>query len=106
MTNRTALISGLRDLAAFLEANPDLPIARNLTVHHFPRRADDTQLCAEVDQIAAQLGTVIDAEELPHGHYGTSIHFGPVEYKAVAILSAARAQYAAEDSYRGCVDPE
>ncbi|MFI6599126.1 hypothetical protein ACIBHX_22950 [Nonomuraea sp. NPDC050536] len=106
MTNRTALITGLRDLATFLEANPELPVPHGATVHHFPRRADDTELCADVDQIAAQLGTAIDAEELPYGHYGTSIRFGPVEYKAVAILSAARAQYAADDSYRGCVDPE
>lgn len=106
MTNRIALITGLRDLAAFLEANPDLPIPRSATVHHFPRRVDDTDLCAAVDQIAAQLGTPVDVDEVPHGHYGTSIHFGPVEYRAVAILSAARARHLAETSYQGCVSPE
>ncbi|MEU7004498.1 hypothetical protein [Nonomuraea sp. NPDC046570] len=106
MINRTALITGLRDLAAFLEANPDLPVPRGATVHHFPRRVNDVDLCAEVDQIAAHLGTVVDAEEIPHGHYSTSIHFGPVEYKAVAILSDARARYAAHDSYHGCIQPE
>ncbi|MEU7899998.1 hypothetical protein AB0B45_45090 [Nonomuraea sp. NPDC049152] len=105
MTHRTALITGLRDLAAFLEANPDVPAPQSATIHHFPRQTTDTDLCAEVDQIAACLDAPVDAEQTPHGHYRTSVQFGPVEYRAVAILAAARAQYAADDSYRGCVKP-
>ncbi|GAA2690265.1 ferredoxin reductase domain-containing protein [Nonomuraea recticatena] len=104
--NRTALITGLRDLATFLEANPGLPVPRNTTIHYFPRQPSDVDLCAEIDQIAAQLGSTVHVDEGPHGHYRTSLHFGPVEYRAVAILSAARARYAAHDSYHGCVQPE
>ncbi|WP_219501255.1 hypothetical protein [Nonomuraea ceibae] len=106
MNHRTAVISGLRDLAAFLEANPALPVPRTATVHHFPHDASDGALCAEVDQIATWLGTTVEIEEIPHGHYGTSIHFGPVEYRAVAILSGARARHQAESSYYGHVHPE
>ncbi|GAA2370917.1 hypothetical protein GCM10010404_27550 [Nonomuraea africana] len=106
MTDRTDLITGLRDLAAFLETNPSLPTPSHTTVHNFPSSDDDNDLCAAIDQIATHLGTVIDEEKIPHGHYATSIRFGPVEYKAVAILSDARSRYAAETSYRGCVQPE
>ncbi|GAA5073535.1 ferredoxin-NADP reductase [Thermocatellispora tengchongensis] len=106
MSDRSALITGLRDLAAFLETNPKIPIANSLTIHHFARHTDDTALRNEIDQIAAQLGSMINMEEIPHGHYSTSIRFGPVEYKAVAIMAAARARYAAENTYSGCIDPE
>ncbi|MBB5080687.1 hypothetical protein [Nonomuraea endophytica] len=106
MNHRNAVITGLRDLAAFLEANPSIPVPRTATVHHFPHNPDDTALCAEVDQIAIWLGTTVDVDKIPHGHYTTSIHFGPVEYRAVAILSGARARHQAESSYYGHVHPE
>ncbi|MGW3352092.1 hypothetical protein ACWDA3_53110 [Nonomuraea rubra] len=103
--HRTALINGLLDLAAFLEAHPDLPIPPSVTVHHFPRQDSDADQRAEIDQLAALLGSEIDYEDFPYDHYGTSRLFGPVEYRAVAVLAAARARFDAETSYRGCIQP-
>ncbi|MEV4073012.1 hypothetical protein [Nonomuraea fuscirosea] len=104
--HRTALINGLLDLAAFLEAHPDVPVSSSVTVHHFPCQASDADQCAEIDQIAALVGSQIDFEDSPYGHYATSCLFGPVEYRAVAILAAARARHDAETSYRGCIQPD
>ncbi|MFI0425225.1 hypothetical protein [Spongiactinospora sp. 9N601] len=61
---------------------------------------------AAIDQIAARIGTPADIEDPDGGHYSTSIHFGPVEYKALAIFADARARYAAETRYSGCVRPD
>ncbi|MEW9549697.1 hypothetical protein [Nonomuraea sp. NPDC050783] len=108
MTNdhRTAFINGLLALAAFLEAHPDLPVPPSATVHHFPGQAGDAAQRAEIDHIAALLGSDIDHEDSPYDHYATSCRFGPIEYRAVAVLAAARARYDAETSYRGCVQPD
>ncbi|WP_433220462.1 hypothetical protein [Microtetraspora malaysiensis] len=108
MTNdhRTALINGLLDLATFLETHPDVPVPFSVTVHHFPDRTSDPDQCNEIDQIAALVGSDIDYEDSPYGHYAISRLFGPVEYRAVAILTAARARHDAETSYRGCIQPD
>ncbi|MGP3934242.1 hypothetical protein [Nonomuraea sp. KM88] len=104
--HRTALINGLLDLAAFLETHPDLPVPPSVTVHHFPRQDGDAAQRAEIDRLAALLGTDTNHEDALHGHYATSRMFGPIEYRAVAILAAARARYDAEISYRGCIQPD
>ncbi|GAA3695407.1 hypothetical protein GCM10022224_071340 [Nonomuraea antimicrobica] len=104
--HRTALINGLLDLAAFLEAHPDVPVSSSVTVHHFPDQASDADQRAEIDQIAALIGSQIDREDSPYGHYATSRLFGPVEYRAVAVLAAARARHDADNSYRGCIQPD
>ncbi|GGP18435.1 hypothetical protein LDL08_33135 [Nonomuraea glycinis] len=101
--DRTALVHGLIQMAVFLQANHEVPAPHGVTVHHFIPRADDDQMRAQIDHLAALLGSDIDAGG---GHYGTSRLFGPVEYRAVAILADARATYAAQDSYRGCVTPD
>ncbi|NJP96625.1 hypothetical protein HCN51_45570 [Nonomuraea sp. FMUSA5-5] len=103
--HRRALINGLLNLAIFLETHPDVPVSSNLTLHHFPNHDNDDDLRAEIDQIAARVGSQIDFEDSPYAHYATSVSFGPVEYRAVAILAAAQARHDAEDSYRGCIDP-
>ncbi|GAA3653900.1 hypothetical protein GCM10022224_016150 [Nonomuraea antimicrobica] len=104
--HRRALINGLLNLAIFLETHPDVPASSNVTLHHFPDRDNDDDLCAEIDQIAARIGSDIDFEDSPYGHYATSVSFGPVEYRAVAILAAARSRHDAENSYRGCIKPD
>ncbi|MEW9530828.1 hypothetical protein [Microbispora sp. NPDC049125] len=103
--HRPALITGLRALADFLEANPAVPAPYRISGCHFPTRADDEVMCAEIDQIAALLGSEIDSLRGEYGHYATSIGFGPVTYEAVAILAARRARYQADASYDGCVQP-
>ncbi|GAA0970273.1 hypothetical protein GCM10009555_018910 [Acrocarpospora macrocephala] len=107
MTNdRYDMITGLRDLADFLETNPNIPAPRNVTIHHFPARHADDEMCAEVDKVAALLGSEINRNDVPHGYYRTSVHFGPVEYTALAVLAHRRATYEAETSYFGCVTPD
>ncbi len=104
---RTAFITGLRDLAAFMEENPDVPIPSGTTnIPYIPERTTDTEMCAEIDRIAGLCGTEINPAFLSHGHYMTALCFGPVHYEAFAVLADARARYDAYSSYRGCVTPD
>ncbi|MET8864115.1 hypothetical protein ABZW11_14280 [Nonomuraea sp. NPDC004580] len=101
---RDALIAGLIALAGLLKANPKLPMPVSPVIAYaFPAKGPDDEMCAEVDKIAALLGSGIDPEQLPYGHYQTAIEFGPVRYEFTAILAAARARYAAIDSYRDSI---
>ncbi|WP_219460025.1 hypothetical protein [Nonomuraea rhizosphaerae] len=104
--HRRALINGLLHLAVFLETHPNVPASSRVVLHHFPKPASDEDLRAEIDEIAAQIGSGIEFADSPYGHYTTSVHFGPVEYRAVAILAAARARHDAESSYHGCIEPD
>ena len=45
---------------------------------------------AEIDLIAEQLGVTASGHDHPADHYVASRYFGPVQYRAVAIPSAAR----------------
>ncbi|MEV4552890.1 hypothetical protein ACI2LC_26410 [Nonomuraea wenchangensis] len=103
---RRELINGLLNLAVFLEKHPDVPASSNVTLYHFATSETDEDLRAEIDQIAARVGSSIDFDDSPNGHYATSVHFGPVEYRAVAILAAARARHEAVNSYRDCIQPD
>lgn len=97
---RTDFIAGLRSLANLLETQTDLPVPRNgMSVMYFPVRADDAEMYAEIDRIAAILGTPIDLADAEHGHYSTGLHFGPIEYKALAISAEYRARHLARISY-------
>ncbi|GGK69866.1 hypothetical protein Ppa06_36880 [Planomonospora parontospora subsp. parontospora] len=105
--HRPAVIEGLRELAAFLEANPAVPVPpHGVTVLHFPARGTDAEMIAEIDRIAALLGTAPDPDDMAHGHHKARLAFGPVSYEALAILAAPRARYAALASYSGCVVPD
>jgi hypothetical protein len=103
---RTELINGLLDLAAFLEAHPEVPVSSHAVVHHFPEQDSDADMRNEIDQIAACIGSSIEFEDSQYGHYATSVCFGPVEYRAVAVLTVARARHAAERSHWGCIEPD
>ncbi|MER6514492.1 hypothetical protein ABT158_47290 [Nonomuraea sp. NPDC001636] len=104
--HRADLIDGLLNLAAFLEAHPEVPVSSNVVVHHFPEHDNDADMCDEIDHIAARIGSRIEFDDSPYGHYATSVCFGPVEYRAVAVLAAARARHDAERSYFGCIKPD
>ncbi|MGW4469712.1 hypothetical protein ACWENQ_08570 [Nonomuraea sp. NPDC004354] len=98
---RTTVINGLRDLAAYFEANPDIPLPRHsISVQYFPATADDAAMRADIDRVAALLGTEIDPEDLLFGHYKAALSFGPVRYEALAVLADARARHEATNSYR------
>jgi hypothetical protein len=105
--DRTTFIAGLRALADFLETNPAVPAPRRaIPIIYFPDRGTDDEMRADIDRIAVLLGTEIDPQFLPYGHYTTGLDFGPVRYEAVAILAHARALREAESSYIGCVTPD
>lgn len=104
--HRTAIINGLLDLATLLEANPDLPAPYAINAHHFPDEGTDPEMRADIDKVAALLGIQPSTWEAGYGHYQAAVTFGPVQYKAVAILSAARARHDADGSYAGHVNPD
>jgi hypothetical protein len=81
---RQALISGLRELADFLESNPEVPAPKYADVLVFPPHASDAENRSEIDVIASRIGSGI--RHYPgYRHYVTSRKFGPVGYRAVAI---------------------
>jgi hypothetical protein len=83
-TERQALISGLRELADFLESNPDVPVPACTDILVFPPCASDAGKRREVDVIASLIGSGTKTFS-SYRHYQTSRRFGPVEYRAVAI---------------------
>ena len=82
---RSSLIAGLRALATFLEDHPDVPAPRWADVMVFPADCTDHEAEAEVNAVAALIGSDVHDETANQGHYTTSHGFGPVEYRAVAI---------------------
>lgn len=83
-TERATLISGFRSLADYLESNPEVPAPSYSTVFAFPPDGTCAETRAEIDVIAARLGTT--ARPTAAGqHYVVTRSFGPVEYCAVAI---------------------
>jgi len=80
---RAGLITGLLDLAIFLEANPDVPAPLDADVLVFPPDGTNAEKRAEIGAIAACIGG--QAHVTAGGHYTVSRWFGPVEYRAVAI---------------------
>ena len=83
---RQALISGLRELADFLESNPEVPAPACTDILVFPPCASDAGKRREVDVIASLIGSGTETFS-SYCHYQTSRRFGPVEYRAVAIPS-------------------
>jgi hypothetical protein len=82
-TGRDAFISGLRAVAAYLQATPYAPIPGYSPLYVFPQKGDWAEKCAEIEAIASLLG--VTAHLVHGGHYVANRHFGPVEYRAVAI---------------------
>jgi hypothetical protein len=89
-------VAGLRKLAEFIEANPDLPVPGWAHVTHFPDGADPEQH-EEVDRVADILGR--EASWNPERtQYTVSRTFGPVTYKAALVLKAEKDRYQAHMS--------
>jgi hypothetical protein len=87
---RVRLIAGLRDLAEFLDRNPQVPAPPYADLLVFPPTGTDAEMFAEIDVIAGQIGATASRDETPAGHYRASRWFGSVQYRAVAIPRAAR----------------
>jgi hypothetical protein len=87
---RGQLTAGLRELADFLDQNPEVPVPWQVGVLVFPDEGTDAEMFAEINMIAAQIGTTASDADSPRGHYSTVRDFGPVQYRAVAIPRSAR----------------
>ena len=87
---RPRLISGLRDLAEFLDKNPGVPAPPRTDVLVFPPVGSDAEMFAEIDAIAERIGVTASDADSPTGHYSAVRGFGRVQYRAVAIPLRAR----------------
>jgi hypothetical protein len=80
---RAALIGGFRELADYLEANPEVPAPDYSAVYAFAADAEWAGMCAEISVVARLLG--VEDRMTSGGHCIAVRSFGPVEYRAVAI---------------------
>ena len=62
---RARLIAGLRDLAEFLDQNPQVPAPRYTDLLVFPPTGTDAEMFAEVDVIAEQIGVTASQNDTP-----------------------------------------
>lgn len=101
---REAFIAGLRDLADFLAANPNVAVSVQPTCLTVVAYGSDEECARQVDEFAAAASAAVtDHRNDPDdysGYYGASLHFGPVEYKAFTYTDASMAASRAEESYR------
>jgi hypothetical protein len=106
LLHRAKVIDGLVELAAYLEANPDVPVCPfGWEVNVYTRVDNDAASRAEVDRIAAILGTKVEDDTGRDGHYRVERSFGLITYGAVHIPARSKAAFDALWSYRDCVTP-
>ncbi|WP_433465927.1 hypothetical protein [Spirillospora sp. CA-128828] len=103
-SHRDRTIEGLRDLAAFLEANPTVPVPQFSWRLSVPSgvsadQATDLHQRAEVDRIADALGVPVCDQTPEGGHYIARKHFGPVTYEVVHVPAHQMARHYAARSY-------
>jgi hypothetical protein len=103
---RQAFITGLRDLADYLDQHPAVPVPTYGTEVYLSASSTDDGGCAQVSQFARQLGITPPKTISYSGHYEAARSFGPVGYRMIAISEQAMARHRAADSYYGCVIPD
>ena len=100
---RTEFIDGLRQLADFLAANPNLPVPGTGTeIIVTVSDAEDGGI-TEILELSIVLAAPF-AER--GGFYRTARKFGPLIYLGVSQTRASLARYRAYLSYYGCVTPD
>jgi hypothetical protein len=106
-TARARGLAGLRQLADYLDAHPDIPVPEHgWDLLAFARdKADDTVGRAETDHVAALLGVQVRDDTPTGGHYTAARSFGPVRYEFIHIPARQRALYYAHMSYADSVTP-
>lgn len=87
---RSRLIAGLRDLAAYLEAHPEVPAPPTVDTVAFAPAGTDAQMRAEIERIASLIDSAPDPRAEVYGYHRTARDFGPVQYRAVAAREQAR----------------
>lgn len=108
--HRDDLIRGLRDLAEWLEANPDVPVGRyptfTLLVHarHLDGIDGEEAAAVEVRRVAdlMNMPAVPGDDDLS----ATKAFGDRVSYELLYIGAERRARYAAGSSYFGAVEPD
>lgn len=108
LTTRSKVITGLRQLADYLDAHPDLPVGvYGWDLNVYPGRDNgDPAARADVDKIAAVLGVPVTDRTGQGGHYTASRRFGLVTYSAVHVPARRMADHYALMTYSGSVTPE
>jgi hypothetical protein len=81
--DREAFIAGLRELADFLAANPDVLVPRNPGFALIVHAADTAAREAGANLAATPLGAVVD--DIGEGYYDARRTFGPIAYSVIAI---------------------
>ena len=105
LSTRQAFITGLRDLADYLDQHPAVAIPEHGTDILLSAASADDGGCAQVDRFARQLGVPVENSLAYDGHYRAARSFGPVGYQMTAISDHAMARYHAADTYYGYVTP-
>ena len=102
---RQAFITGLRDLADYLDQHPAVPVPAYGTEIHLCANSTDDGGCAQVNRFARQLNATVENGLAHSGHYEAVRAFGPVGYRIIAISDARMALHNAQWSYWGSVTP-
>jgi hypothetical protein len=96
---RAALISGLRKLADFLAANPDVAVSKQgADISLTPYGDDDTE-AREIAAFADAAGIDVLDDRASGGKMEAAIVFGPITYRAFTYSSATLAESDARRSY-------
>jgi hypothetical protein len=103
---RQAFITGLRDLADYLDQHPAVPVPAYGTEIYLNASSTDDGGCAQVAHFARQLGVPVPHGISYSGHYEAARRFGPVGYRMLAISDDAMARHYALSSYSGAVTPD
>ena len=103
---RQAFITGLRDLADYLDRHPAVPVPKYGTEIYLCANSVDDGGCAQVNHFARQLGVTVENSLARNGHYEAARSFGPVGYRITAISDARMALHHAQYSYWGSVTPD
>jgi hypothetical protein len=98
---RQAFITGLRDLADYLDQHPAVPVPANGTEICLSATLTDHGGCAQVDHFARQTGVTVTDNTAHHGPYQAVRSFGPVGYRMLALSTARLTLYQAEASFNG-----
>jgi len=97
---RTQTISGLRQLADFLETNPAVPVdTYGYTLNQFTDRHPDETCRTHVTAVADLLGVTPLDETDSGGHLYASRTFGRITYQICHIPQRNREEFQARSSY-------
>ena len=101
--HRKNYIDGLRQLAAYLDANPLVPVpAEGTEILIIASDAEENGI-TEILALSVRLAAPFTER---NGFYRTARQFGPVTYKGISQTRAQLAQFRAYSSYYGCVTPD